>query len=227
MHTGHGCSSRGLCVAAALAVTVFAGPLYAQSAPTFDNPANIPDLGKLNDAVSFPVALWEVMRALPRYLRASAPRVGFKELVAQVGSPDVKGVLESQMGDKAVPTKAYQAAVGPNRAKLRDAYRQYFRANRLDAMVFPTTPLPTRPIGQDQTVELNGKQVPTFPTFIRNTDPGSNAGIPGLSVAVGLSKDGLPIGLAFDGPWGSDRKLLAIGAALERLSGKLAPPRAC
>jgi mandelamide amidase len=187
----------------------------------------IPDIGKLNDAVSFPVALWEVMRALPRYLRAYAPGVGFREMIAQVGSPDVKGVLESQLTDKAVPTKAYQAAVGPARARLRAAYRAYFRANDLHAMVFPTTPLPARPIGQDQTVELNGKQVPTFPTFIRNTDPGSNAGIPGLSVAVGLTRAGLPVGLEFDGPWDADSKLLVIGAALERLTGKLPPPRSC
>ena len=57
----------------------------------------------------------------------------------------------------------------------------------MEAIVFPTTPLPARPIvaggdtGQD-TVELNGKQVPTFATYIRNTDPGSNAGIPGVSL---------------------------------------------
>src|SRR5262249_30840443 len=125
---------------------------------------SIADLGKLNEAVSFPVALWEVMRALPRYLAENARRVTMQQLVASVGSPDVKGVLESQMGEKAVPTTAYQAAVGPNRAKLQAAYRDYFRANGIDAMVFPTTPLPARPIGQDQTVELNGKQVPTFPT---------------------------------------------------------------
>jgi mandelamide amidase len=110
---------------------------------------------------------------------------------------------------------------------LQAAYRDYFRRQRVDAIVFPTTPLPARGIGLDQTVELNGKQVPTFPTFIRNTDPGSNAGLPGLSVAVGLTKDGLPIGLEFDGPAGSDKRLLALGYAMEALAGKIAPPRSC
>ncbi len=187
----------------------------------------IPDIAKLNAAVSFPVALFEVMRALPRYLARSAPGISFRAVVAGVGSPDVKGALESQLGPKAVPANVYRAAVGPNRERLRAAYRDYFERNRLDAMVFPTTPLPARPIGQDQTVELNGKQVPTFPTFIRNTDPGSNAGVPGVSVAAGLTREGLPVGLEFDGPWNSDRKLLAIGLALEGLVGPLPPPRAC
>jgi mandelamide amidase len=189
--------------------------------------ANIADVAKLNEAVSFPVALWEVMRALPRYLAQSARGVTFDALVAAVGSPDVKGVLESQRGAQKVPDAAYRAAAGPNRARLRAAYRDYFTKNRLDALAFPTTPLPARPIGQDQTVELNGKQVPTFPTFIRNTDPPSNAGVPGISVAVGLTPAGLPVGLALDGPWGSDRKLLGIGAAVAQLVGKLPPPRTC
>lgn len=73
----------------------------------------------------------------------------------------------------------------------------------------------SRPIGQDETVELNGQQVSTFFTYIRYTDPGSNAGIPGLQVPVDLTRDGLPVGLELDGPAGSDRALLAIGLAVE------------
>jgi len=52
-------------------------------------------------------------------------------------------------------------------------------------------------------------------TVIRNTDPGSNAGIPGLSVPVGVTSGGLPVGLEFDAPYGGDRGLLALAAAVE------------
>jgi len=52
--------------------------------------------------------------------------------------------------------------------------------------------------------------VPTFATFIRNTDPASNAGIPSISLPAGLSTHGLPLGIELDGPAGSDRRLLAI-----------------
>ena len=61
---------------------------------------------------------------------------------------------------------------------------------------------------------LNGRPCPTFPTFIRNTDPGSNAGIPGISLPAGFC-DGLPVGLALDAAAGRDRRLLAIAAAIE------------
>jgi Asp-tRNA(Asn)/Glu-tRNA(Gln) amidotransferase A subunit family amidase len=81
--------------------------------------------------------------------------------------------------------------------------------------VFPTTPLPAPRIGEDETVMLNGRAVPTFLTVIRNTDPGSNAGIPGLSVPVGLTSGGLPVGLEFDAAAGRDRDLLAVALSLE------------
>jgi mandelamide amidase len=86
----------------------------------------------------------------------------------------------------------------------------------VEALVFPTTPRTAAPIGEDETVELNGRQVPTFGTFIRNTDPGSNASLPGVSLPAGLAS-GLPVGLALDGPIGTDRRLLSIAAAVEAI----------
>ena len=62
---------------------------------------------------------------------------------------------------------------------------------------------------------LNGEEVPTFPTFIRNTDPGSVIGVPGLSVPIGTTPEGLPVGLEFDGRMWADRQLLSLGLALE------------
>ena len=75
-----------------------------------------------------------------------------------------------------------------------------------------------RPIAtSDEMVTINGVEIPTFPAYIRNTDPGSNAGIPGLSIPSGESEEGLPAGIEIDGPEGSDRRLLSIGLAIEQL----------
>ena len=61
-----------------------------------------------------------------------------------------------------------------------------------------------------------------FGALIQNTDPGSNAGIPGLQLPSALgATSGLPIGLELDGPAGSDRRLLALGLAIEPLLGRL------
>ena len=70
-----------------------------------------------------------------------------------------------------------------------------------------------------------GPPVDVFATFIRNTDPGSNAGIPGLSLPAGLTAAGLPVGIEIDGPVGSDARLLAIGLAFEQVLGPVPAPK--
>ena len=58
--------------------------------------------------------------------------------------------------------------------------------------------------------------------YIQNTDPGSNAGIPGLRIPIALgATSALPVGMELDGPAGSDRRLLSIGLALEQLFGRM------
>ena len=115
----------------------------------------------------------------------------------------------------AIPEPVYREALTKTRPALRAAYADWFATNDTAAAIFPTAPLPAAPIGDDETVELNGERVPTFLTFIRNTGPSSVAGIPGVTLPAGLSADGLPIGMELDGPAGSDRALLALSMAVE------------
>lgn len=178
--------------------------------------ADLPGIGALDEAVSFTVALYETRRDLDRYLEAEGLPQRFADIVAQTASPDVKAVLSSLLDPAtAVPEQAYRDAIETQRPKLVELYRSYFAGQGVAAVVFPTTPLPAPLIGEDETVTLNGRALPTFMTVIRNTDPGSNAGIPGISVPVGLTSAGLPVGLEFDGPAGGDRDLLALAAAVE------------
>ncbi len=186
--------------------------------------AEVQGLGPLNDQVGFPVALYEVMVDLPAYLASNQYKMSVDYIVAQIASPDVAGIMGSQLGADAMPLAAYQAALQA-RVHLQAAYAEHFASHRLDALVFPTTIMPARPIGQDETVELNGAQVPTFPTYIRNTDPGSNAGIPGISIPMGLNQAGLPLGLELDGPVSSDRHLLAVAAAIEAALPPMPAPK--
>lgn len=184
---------------------------------------DLPELAALNEAVGFPIALFEVMQDLPKYLESSGYSITLTELIEQVGSPDVAGILASQLGDEALPRAVYDLALR-TRPQLQAVYAQAFAQHRVDAMIFPTALLPARPIGQDETVELNGEQVPTFSAYIRNTDPGSNAGIPGISLPGGLTNQGLPVGLELDGPASSDRHLLAVAQALETVLPSLTMP---
>jgi mandelamide amidase len=187
---------------------------------------DIPDVGRLDNEAGFPIALYETVEDLDRYLAGHGSALKYRELVAQCGSPDVAGLLQSLAGEGAVPAAAYRHALDVLRPQLQAAYRDHFRRHDIAAVVFPTTPLPAAPIGDDETVELNGERVPTFPTFIRNTSPGSVAGIPGISLPAALTAAGLPLGLELDGPEGSDATLLAIAAAVEAVLPPLPAPRA-
>ena len=125
----------------------------------------------------------------------------------------------------AVPETAYQEALTKHRPALQETYRRAFREHGVEVIAFPTTPMPAATIGEEDTVLVNGTAVPTFFTYIRNTSPGSVAGIPGLSLPAGMTKAGLPVGIEIDGPEGSDQQVLAIGLALETILPKLPAPK--
>ena len=189
--------------------------------------ADIPGLMDLNNKLSFPIALYEVTVDLPAYAKKFGIKLDLKGYAETIASPDVKGLFGALVKGEppTIPKKVYQEAMKVHRPVLIKAYADYFAQQKVAAIAFPTVPLPAAPIGDDQETLLDGKKVPTFATFIRNTDPGSNAGVPGLSLPMGMTKSGLPVGFALDGPSGSDRKLLAIGLALEALFGPIPEPK--
>ena len=177
----------------------------------------------LNGKVSFPVVLYEAKRDMIQYLADFAPGISIDDILAQIASPDVKEAYNAVVSG-AVSEAVYLEAVQTYRPQLQALYADCFRHNALDALVVPATPLTAPSIGHDDTVELNGSQHPTMATIIRSTDPSSNAGIPSLCVSTGLAGNGLPAGICLDGPAGSDRRLLAIGKALQDEIGFLPRP---
>lgn len=176
---------------------------------------SLQDIWAHAEAFSIPVGLFEVVRDLPEYLKEHAPSVSFEALVEGIGSPDVRGFVLSQLGEDAIPEQAYREAMEVHRPAMLEIYNSVFAENELDAIVFPTTPLTARPIGDDETVELNGERVPTFPTYIRNTDLAPNIGSPGISLPCQIT-NGLPVGIEFDALPGQDQSLLALARAAEK-----------
>jgi mandelamide amidase len=182
---------------------------------------DVPDLKQHNDATGSTLVMFEMMQSLPAYAKAQG--LSMDALLAGVGSPDVARILSRQLGHERVTATAYAAALA-RRQKLQAAYARHFADHRLDALIFPTCLMTAPLIGQDDRVHLSGRQVPTFQTLIRNTDPGSNAGLPGISLPAGLTAEGLPVGLELDGALGTDRHLLAVAAAIERVLPRLPRP---
>ncbi|WP_246078745.1 amidase family protein [Modestobacter excelsi] len=182
------------------------------------------DAHALDAECGFPIVFFEVARDLPAYL-ATLPgpesALTLADVLAQVASPDVRGALEAAASG-AVTDELYRQAMA-TRDRLRAAYTAALRpagAARLDALVYPTVPLPAPPIGDDETTELDGRQVPVFLTTIRNTGPGSTAGMPALSLPAGTTGAGLPIGLSLEGLPGEDVTLLASAHQVETALGR-------
>ncbi|NKB38465.1 MAG: indoleacetamide hydrolase [Gammaproteobacteria bacterium] len=185
---------------------------------------DMPDVFLLNEKISFPVALFENIRELREYLQVNKIGITLEELTDNIASPDVKHIMQAALGEQNVPEEIYLEAIKVHRPQLIKMYADFFSDNKIDAMIYPTAPLTARPIGQDEMVEVNGQQVPTFPSYTRNGDPSSNAGIPSLSIPAGLASNGLPVGLSIDGPEGLDDEVLAIGSLFDSIIPKIKGP---
>ena len=215
----------GLQGAVASVMSAARGKLVAAGVVFVD--VDIVGLVALNNQVSFQIALHEPIADIAAYIAANGvPGLDLAGLAAQVASPDVRGAFGAILGD--VFGAAYPDAINVHRPQMQALYARYFSDNALDAMWFPTTILAAAPIDAvagSSTVSIDGgAPVDTFGTYIRNTDPGSNAGIPGLSIPAGMTGGGLPVGLEIDGPVGSDDRLIAIGMAIEAVLGPLPAP---
>lgn len=185
-------------------------------------------LADANGAVGFPVALYEAYDDMVIYLKKNGTGISIADLAKGIASPDVKGTYDGLVVPRKLPgpnqtlvdaKPAYDAAMTTGRPALQQLYKDTFKRNKLDAIVFPTVPKVAVESNPDSSSLAN------FGLFIQNTDPAGNAGIPGLQIPLALGASSkLPIGLELDGPAGSDRKLIGMGLALEQLFGRLPAP---
>ena len=103
-----------------------------------------------------------------------------------------------------------------SRATVTAQLAETFRAQRLDAMIYPTMPFPAP------------RAVDPWPDIRTTLGYGNWLGLPEVSVPTGLGADGMPAGnISFVGLPGSDAQLLALAHSYERASKRfVAPPPA-
>jgi aspartyl-tRNA(Asn)/glutamyl-tRNA(Gln) amidotransferase subunit A len=98
------------------------------------------------------------------------------------------------------------------RSLIRQDFEEIFDPQgdyRLDALLTPTTPTPAFGFG-----EIYGDTV-VMQYADQFTVTANHAGVPGISMMGGLSKDRLPLSIQFMGPDYSEANLLRIGRAFE------------
>lgn len=173
---------------------------------------------EIDAACGFPITFFESARTLPGYLYTldgARADLGIKGLSRVSRSPDVHLILE-QLLHTGVTRRDYDAALS-GRTRLQSAYAELFSANRVDALVYPTVAVTAPKLSQTQIVTPSGREWPVFDLTIRNTSPGSVAGLPSLSLPGLNSSEGLPVGLSLEAPVGSDRALLGLAACVESI----------
>jgi amidase len=99
-----------------------------------------------------------------------------------------------------------------NQEHFRRLVLNIFAAHRLDFLVYPTVQVlpPTR-------AELAAGKYSAL-TFPTNTVIGSQAGLPALTIPVGFTEDGLPVGMELLAPPLAETKLLQFAHAWETLT---------
>ncbi|MET3215869.1 UNVERIFIED_ORG: mandelamide amidase [Burkholderia territorii] len=161
------------------------------------------------------IPFFEFAGAVTRYLEAGGVAVTFPEIVARIESPDVARIVGHILGGGAISATEYAEALLA-REQSRTSYVACLREVDADALLFPTVLIPACSIGAE-TVVVGSEALDVFAAYTRNTEPGSNAGVPGITVPAGLTQDGLPVGLALDGAPYSDQRILQIGKEMERV----------
>jgi Asp-tRNA(Asn)/Glu-tRNA(Gln) amidotransferase A subunit family amidase len=189
--------------------------------------SDLPGLAQLIDLITEPVQNHDVRLALADYLREYHAGINLDQLI-QRASPDIQEIFRRYVlpgGADFVSEAAYAAIRKTHLPRLHSLYRGYFARTRVAAIAFPTTLVPAPPIGTEDTVRIGGKRIPFETAIARNIAPGSTAGLPGLVLPAGLTTTGLPVAIELDSPAGTDRALIALGAAIAEALGSIPPPR--
>ncbi len=89
----------------------------------------------------------------------------------------------------------------------------------VDVLAWPTVPAPAPPL-EAPIVELPSGTETADRANVRGGALANLTGTPAISVPVGLSSGGLPIGLQLEAAWGRDELLLDAAEALQRANGR-------
>lgn len=170
------------------------------------------DIGSI-DSLDFGVEFvsFEARTALRKYLNENKISLSLEELVQKMQSPDAKALFENSIletGSNTMNQDSYKRCLMETRPKLIDEYRRIF--DQVDVLAYPTMVcLPPKIDNLNATHSMK--------LMIRNTDLSSNAGIPSLSIPMGASSDGVPIGILLDAFLGKDKFLLRCGGLIHKI----------
>ena len=167
------------------------------------------------------------MRMLLSFLAVTFPPetlTGAQQAVAELSADDTSLGAERLRGVTLSHRDWVQADGG--RTRLRAQWRELF--NNFDAVICPVMPTPAYPHDhsseqEKRRINIDGKD---YPYSDQLAWPGiaTLPGLPATAIPIGLSPEGLPIGVQIVGPWLEDRTPLKLAELIEREFGGFTPP---
>ena len=144
---------------------------------------------------------------------------GYKALPTTGSVPPVSPVrieyYEKVVDSPGVADVAYLYTLTNKLPNSRNEVVSAMARDNLDAIVFPTMPCPASPlftVGEDPTYVCNVPD-PYVPGYL-----GCVTGFPEITVPVGMTQHGLPIGISFFGKPYTEPRLIALAYAFEQAS---------
>jgi len=112
------------------------------------------------------------------------------------------------------------------RTRLKAQWRELFKT--YDAVVCPIMPTPAYPHDhlpdqEQRRIKIDGKDF-VYPDQLAWPGIATLPGLPATAIPIGLSPEGLPVGVQIVGPWLEDRTPLRLAELIEREFGGFVPP---
>ncbi len=168
------------------------------------------------------------MRMLLSFLGATfAPDIhaGAQAAAAKL-APDDMSLAAERLRGIALSHRDWVLANG-GRTRLRAQWRELFRS--FDAVICPVMPTPAYPHDhspeqETRRINIDGKDY-TYPDQLAWPGIATLPGLPATAIPIGLSPEGLPVGVQIVGPWLEDRTPLRLAELIEReFGGFVRPP---
>lgn len=168
-------------------------------------------LGAQVEAIAppFPAAqLWRAWTTLRAMLNAGSMKALYDD-PAKRARIKPESLWEIEQGRDLTAQAVYEASV------IRSRYYAHMARlfTRFDAVVLPSAQVWPFPVEWRWPQAINGVAMDTYHRWMEVVIPISLIGLPALSVPVGFSAQGLPMGMQIAGKVGADAAVLALGQA--------------
>jgi len=107
--------------------------------------------------------------------------------------------------------------------RVRNEMRREFLnlLTKVDVVIVPTTILTAPRFDDLEASEINGKSIEVREALLRNTILFNSTGLPAISIPVGLTKDGMPVGVQIVGSLFQEEKILSLAYRYECINNSL------